>query len=289
MTLHLAAGLVASVVLAAGLLLTKGRGSALPHAHGRFFLRAIVTWIKDPVWMLGLALQTAGYALYVWALEGSPVSLLSVVMQCGIGLFVTLAVLFLGERARPLEWVALAGLFAATLMLVWSVGTNEPRSRVNPSLLTLVSIVSVVAAAATAASPRLAQSGMSAAVVSGIAFGLGSLYTKGLADELATAGGLALVARAALDPYVYLTIGANIAGLVMLQNSFHRMRGMIAMPVSSALSNVVPILGGIVAFGEHLPPQPLAASLRIAAFVLTIVAGALLSATRDRTGPAIAS
>ena len=47
-------------------------------------------------------------------------------------------------------------------------------------------------------------------------------------------------------------MAANLAGMVMLQNSFHQARGIITMPLSSALSNLVPIVGGMLAFGEGL-------------------------------------
>jgi hypothetical protein len=44
---------------------------------------------------------------------------------------------------------------------------------------------------------------------------------------------------------------------------------------------MVPILGGMIAFGERLPPDPFAAAMRIAAFALTIGAGALLAVGQD--------
>ncbi len=56
------------------------------------------------------------------------------------------------------------------------------------------------------------------------------------------------------------------------------------MPLSSALSNLVPIFGGIVAFGERLPETTPAAAMRVGAFALTIASGALLSATREAEG-----
>ncbi len=81
-----------------------------------------------------------------------------------------------------------------------------------------------------------------------------------------------------MSPYTYLTIVTNVAGLVMLQNSFAMGRGIIAMPLSSAISNVIPIAGGIAVFGEKLPGEPFAAAMRAGAFVLTIVASAALAA-----------
>src|SRR5271167_2759848 len=65
--------------------------------------------------------------------------------------------------------------------------------------------------------------------------------------------------------------------MVALQNSFSSARGIIAMPLSSALSNIVPIAGGMVAFGEGLPSESTAATMRVVAFVLTVLGSALLA------------
>ena len=94
------------------------------------------------------------------------------------------------------------------------------------------------------------------------------------------AGPVAL--RIATNPYVYGVIVTNIAGIVMLQNSFHSARGIIAMPLSSALSNLVPIAGGMLAFGERLPTDGAAAAMRVGAFALTIAAGVLLAGSREQ-------
>jgi hypothetical protein len=83
------------------------------------------------------------------------------------------------------------------------------------------------------------------------------------------------------NPYAYGMIVANIVGMVMLQNSFHSARAIIAMPLSGALSNIVPIAGGMIVFGERLPSDSTAAAMRIGAFVLTIAAGALLAGSRE--------
>ena len=48
----------------------------------------LTQWLRDPLWLGGLGLQTAGYALYVVAQAVIPVAVVSVMMQGGIGLFV---------------------------------------------------------------------------------------------------------------------------------------------------------------------------------------------------------
>jgi uncharacterized membrane protein len=278
---YLLLGVVASVLLASGLLMMKSRGEALPVASGAGMAGAIVRWFRDPMWLAGIVVETAGYALYVMALTGAPVSLLAVMMQGGIALFVVFAAISLGERADPREWTGIGGIVAAMILLGWSMESGAAQGGVEPAALMIVSGVAAAAGAAPAIYSRLRASGAAAAIASGVAFGLGSLYTKALADAFAAHGGIIAVGGILANPWLYLAIAANFAGLVMLQNAFHQARGIIAMPLSSACSNLVPIVGGMAAFGERLPAEPLGAGLRIGAFALTIGAGALLAVGKE--------
>lgn len=278
--LYLILGIVASVLLAGGLLMMKSRGEALPMASGAGMVRAIVRWFRDPMWLGGVAVETAGYALYVIALAGAPVSILAVMMQGGIALFVVFAAIFLGERANAREWIGIGGITAAMILLGWSMQGGAAQGGVEPAALIILSGAAAAVGAAPAIDARLRINGAAAAIASGAAFGLGSLYTKALADAFAAHGALAIGSILG-NPWLYLTIAANFAGMVMLQNAFHQARGIIAMPLSSACSNLVPIVGGMAAFGERLPAEPIAAGLRVGAFVLTIGAGALLAGSRE--------
>ena len=272
-------GLVASLLLASGLMMMKARAHALPMAHGRGTAGAVMAWIRDPVWIGGLAVQTAGYALYMVALAAAPVSMMAVAMQGGIALFVVLAVVLLGERARVWEWLGIGAFVVAALMLAGSLGAGAIQGPVDIEALAITSVAAVAVMLMLLAAPALRQSGAATAIASGIALGFASLYTKPLADRLAAAPDLgALVPTLLASPYSYLTIVANVAGLVMLQNSFAMGRGIIAMPLSSAISNLIPIVGGIAVFGERLPDDPRTATVRAGAFVLTIVASAALAA-----------
>ncbi len=289
MGLSLALAVAASALLAIGVLMMKSRAAALPPAHGARILAAVLAWIRDPVWLGGIGVQTAGYALYVVALAGAPVSLVAVMMQGGIGLFVLFAILFLGERASAAEWSGIGIVILAMAMLALSLRAGGAEQRARPRALVMISVILMGAAAASSGAPRLRGGGAGAAIVAGVAFGLGALYTKALTQDFLAATGSPIAGRLAGDPYLYLIGAANVAGLIALQNGFHRARGIIVMPLSSALSNVVPIFGGIFAFGERLPADPIAAAMRVGAFALTIAASVLLSASRDGAAPLIAA
>ena len=275
--LYLGLGVVASALLAAGLFMMKSRSSVLPPARGSGMLRTILIWIRDPIWIGGLGVQTIGYALYVAALSDAPVSLVAVMMQGGIALFVIFATVFLHEKASVREWAGIIGILVAMVVLGVSLTGGAAGSEAEAQALWAFSAISVGITAIPFMFARLRRNGMATAIASGVAFGLGSLYTKPLADTFVVHNGTNPMVRMFAHQWLYLVSATNIAGLILLQNSFHAARGIITMPLSSAISNVVPILGGMAAFAESLPAEPFAAFLRIAAFVLTIGSSALLA------------
>ena len=281
MILYLSLAILASALMALGLLMMKTRSTHLPMAAGANVIGAIVAWIRDPMWIGGLGVQTVGWACYVIAVSRAPVSMVAVMGQGGIALFVVASVIILGERASPREWVGIGAIVSGMLMLALSLSGGETEGAFEPATLLMFTALLTIIGLAPMAVARMNASGAAAAIFSGIAFGLGGLFTKAMTLDLAGhTGSLAL--RIVSCPYVYGVVAANIIGIVMLQNSFHSSRAIIAMPLSGALSNIVPIIGGMIVFGERLPAGSMPAAMRVGAFALTIVAGALLAGSRDQ-------
>jgi drug/metabolite transporter (DMT)-like permease len=232
------------------------------------------------MWLAGVCVQAVGWALFVTAVSHAPVSMVAVMMQGGIALFVIFSVVVTGERARLAEWAGIVAIVVGMILLAMSLSAGASQGAMSDRVLIGLTAVLAIVAAASFTRPRLARGGIAQAIGSGIAFGLASLYTKAMTDAF-EAGGAGLALRMAADPWVYSMLIANLIGMVMLQNSFHQARGIITMPLSSALSNLVPILGGMIAFGERLPSDPVAAAMRVAAFILTIAASTTLAASEE--------
>jgi drug/metabolite transporter (DMT)-like permease len=281
LSLSLLVALVASSLFALGLLMMKSRAWKLPQARGTDTLRAIVAWIRDPIWSSGLLVQALGYALFIVALAGAPISMVSVMMQGGIGLFVLFAVVFLGERARPNEWAGIAITILGMLVLGLSVSGDEVQAPAASLTMVLASAVLLAIGFIPMQLRRFRDNGVGPAILSGVIFGLATIYTKAMADTFVADAHLSWVVRIAANPYIYGVIITNIVGMVALQNSFSASRGIIVMPLSSALSNIVPIASGMILFGERLPANPVSATMRIAAFALTITGSVLLSNAQE--------
>jgi multidrug transporter EmrE-like cation transporter len=281
--IYLSLAILASVLMSLGLLMMKSRSAHLPFAAGANTIGAIVAWIRDPMWFSGLAVQTVGWVCYVIAVSRAPVSMVAVMGQGGIALFVVASVVILGERANRREWVGIGAIVFGMLMLTLSLQGGEVDGMFEPATLLMFAALLTIVGLAPMAVPRMNASGAAAAIFSGVAFGLGGLFTKAMTDDFIAAAAGSLAFRIVANPYVYALIVANIIGIVMLQNSFHSARAIIAMPLSGALSNIVPIVGGMIVFGERLPAGSIPAAMRVGAFALTIAAGALLAGSREHS------
>lgn len=281
MLLYFGLAIASSALMALGLLMMKSHAHRLPAARGSGIVRGVLAWIRDPLWIGGLGVQTLGYALYVIAIAGAPISMIAVMMQGGIALFVVFSAVFLGERAKPMEWAGIGAIVLGMILLSLSLGIGAPQSASKTPVLIELCAVLIVLGAAPFTRRRLAEGGAAQAIASGIAFGMGSLFTKAMTESFIAASSVPITLRIVANPWVYATIVVNVAGIVMLQNSFHQARAIITMPLSSALSNLVPIAGGTLAFGESLPQDPSGAAMRLSAFVLTIVASVMLATAEE--------
>src|SRR5258707_11007413 len=125
MILYLSLAIIASALMALGLLMMKTRSSHLPMAAGTNVIGAIVAWLRDPMWIGGLGVQTAGWACYVIAVSRAPVSMVAVMGQGGIALFVVASVVVLGERASPPEWAGIRAVLFGVLMVAGALSRNE--------------------------------------------------------------------------------------------------------------------------------------------------------------------
>jgi hypothetical protein len=260
---------IASTSLTVGLYFMKREADRLPSLAGGWRPAAWWAFVRDPWWLFGVGLQIAGFSLYVLALRWAPLSIVHTALNAGIALFVILTVLGLGERPRALEWVGVAVVTTALILLSLSLPSGPTASgsvrAMLPFSLGLLGL-SVLGLLVDPAPRR--PIGLS--VATGIMLGLGSVYTKGLANAPALAAALHSV-------YFPLAFGANFVGFMLMQAALQAGRGVIVMPIFSSLSNLVPIIGGIVVFSEALPQHGAAAVLRPLAFVLAIAGAGLLA------------
>ncbi len=268
-----ALAVLASTLLTVGLYFMKREAERLPSLEGGWRLQAWGAFLRNRWWLLGLALQIAGYGLYLVALRAAPLSVISAALNGGIALFVVLSVVGLGEEPRPVEWLGVV-LITGSLVMVSVLLSGAPSANTEAHGTVLFSSVVLGLAVVGIAVDQHPRRPIGLSVASGLLLGLGAVYAKSLADGDGLNG--------LLLSYLLLTVLANAVGFVLMQAAFQSGRGIVVMPLFSALSNLVPIIGGILVFGETLPTDEPGAVLRPLGFTLAILGAALLAGYGER-------
>jgi len=280
MTVFAATGVaaLASAVLTVGLYYMKREAERLPSLGGGWRAAAWWAFVRDPWWMLGVVLQIVGYALYLVALRGAPLSVVHTALNAGVAFFVVLAVFGLGERLHGLEWAGVVAVVAGLIALGASL-SGESVSTPSPHSAGAFSLALVLAAVAAAALDRTPGRALGLSVASGLILGLGGIFAKQLANAPSLSAALSSLA-------LLLTLATNMTGFALMQGAMQTGRGIVVVPIFSVLSNLVPIIGGIVVYSEPLVAEGSAGILRPLAMLLALAGAGVLGARGEVDVPA---
>ena len=210
--------------------------------------------LRDPRWLGGIGCSCAGALLQYAAMANWNLSVVQPLVALNPPVTALLCRAFLGERAPRGLWGALALALAGVALMGLSgeEAAGAPRAAVWPAVGILCALAAGLWAAGRRASPERAERLL--ALSAGAGFGLSVLLFKlawldlsgaAASGSLSDAAGAAATS-AALWLYVAVYGGAFLAS----QTALAKGRGMLVVPLSAAVGNLVPVLGGIFLFGE---------------------------------------
>jgi hypothetical protein len=245
--------------------------AALPVLCIRRPLQSALVLLRDRSWLIGFAMETGGFLLYVAALALAPLALVQSVAAGGIGVLAFFSARFtgqrLGERERRGVLFSILGLIALAVSLVGGSGEGGHGSTVA------IAVWLAATAAAALVVVTFARMAVGAAVAEGVAgglfFSLGDVSTK-----VATQGGVRFVF------VVPLIIGYTV-GTWLLQLGYQRGGALTVAGLATLLTNAVPIAAGTIVLDEPVPGG-IYGALRIVAFVAVTI-GAILLARPQKT------
>jgi len=238
----------------------------LPRLTLRHPLTSLAALFTNRRWVIAFTTGLLGWGLYIAALDLAPLSLVQATSAGGVGLL-ALLVRAGGVRLSVRERAAVAVSVGGLLLLGLSLPSGTVHSTPAGWSLPLTWVLASMLAAGVAAGPaaRLLRPGAGLALASGLLYAAGDVATK------AAVSGIRPV-------YVFAVLLPVSHGLafVSLQLAFQRGSAMATAGVSSLMTNLLPILAGIVVFQEHLPGGP-AGILRVLGFAGTVLGAALLA------------
>jgi drug/metabolite transporter (DMT)-like permease len=264
-----------------GFLLRHRGAVAAPDVDVRRPVRTVVDLFSSKWWTIGFAVAAVAWLLHVAALGFAPLSLVQAVLASGFVLLGLLAEKFFGFHLGRREWTGI-GLTTAGLALLAVTAASEPSGGGARSEYGV--------AAAIAFEGALIGLGVLLVVSHGaerVPGGRGNLLgaAAGMLFTVSHIGIKALTGSVAasdpgtwLSPWVLVVVLAFAGAFFASARSLQIGEAVPVIAITSAVSNVTAILGGVVVFGDPLGSTPAVVALRVAAFALVIVAAALIPA-----------
>ncbi len=263
----LALALLSTAALSYGFYLQHAASGRLPALALRHPIRSLSSLFSNWRWLAGFITGLGGWALYIVALRFAPLSLVQAVSAGGVGLLALLVRLGGGSLSRK-ELLAVAVSVGGLVLLGLSLSAGSGHAaRVTweaPLLWALVSVLLAGAAAVPAAAVLRPGAGLAAAA--GLLYSAGDVATKAAVNGTSPA-------------WVFwgLLLACHGLAFLALQLSFQRGSTLATAGVSTLLTNVLPILAGLVVFSEHMPAGG-AGLLRGLGFAGAVLGATLLAA-----------
>jgi hypothetical protein len=245
--------------------------AALPVLSMRRPLHSLRLLLSDRSWLVGFAMESAGFLLYAAALALASLSLVQSINAGGIGVLAYVSARMgrrqLGRRELAGVVLSVGGLLALAVSLVGGSGAGGHGSTA------LILLWLGASGAAAILVLLLGRAVLGAAVAAGIAgglfFAIGDISTK-----LVTQGGVRV-------GFLLTLVLGYLLGTVLLQLGYQAGGALTVAGVATLLTNALPIAAGTVVLDEPVPSGAYG-GLRILAFAAVTAGGVLLASPQDQ-------
>jgi hypothetical protein len=271
LALGLLLALLSTIALNVGFYVQHDAAAGLATLTLRHPLASLAALFTNRRWVIGFSTGLAGWALYIAALGLAPLSLVQATSAGGVGLL-ALLVRVGGVRLTARERVAIAAAIGGLLLIGLSLSAGAPHAvRVGWALPLAWVLISMLAAGIAAFPAAVAlRPGAGLAIASGLLYAAGDVATK--------------AAVSGIEPiYLFAVLLPACHGLafVSLQLAFQRGSALTTAGVSSLLTNLLPIVVGLLVFHERIPGG-LPGVLRAVGFAGAVLGAALLAGLEPR-------
>jgi len=258
----------------------KHRGAnAVAKVQVRHPLRSARALYSSRWFALGMAIATASWGLHVAALALAPMSVVQVALAAGVVLIAVMAERMFGFEVGPRQWVGLILTAVGLAML----GLTLPALHGAHSQFSQAAMISFEAGlfglgGLLIMGPRMGgpaeHHGIMLGAASGILFGVSDTAIKALTGITGAHGLLAL----ALSPWLAVALVASVVAFYASAKGLQDGDAVPVIAVTGTAANIAGIAGGIVVFGDPMAGGALGVTLQAFAFVLVVVASALMPA-----------
>lgn len=258
----------------------KYRGAnSVDKVEVRHPLRSARTLFSSRWFAIGMLVAAGSWTLHVGALALAPMSVVQVALAAGVVLIAVMADRMFGFKVGRRQWLGLwltaAGLVTLGLTLPAMHGAHSHFS--DPAMISfeagLFGLGGLLIMGPRMGGP-VEHHGMMLGAASGILFGVSDIAIKALTGIVGVHGPLALLA----SPWLAV---AGFASILAFYASARGLQDGDAVPViavTGTAANIAGIAGGILVFGDPMPGSAVGIIFQSLAFVLVLVAAALMPA-----------
>ena len=270
----------------------KHRGAnAVAKVQVRHPLRSAAALYSSKWFTLGMLIAVASWGLHVAALALAPMSVVQVALAAGVVLIAVMAERMFGFQVGRRQWVGLV-LTAIGLALL---GLTMPAMHGAHSQFSQAAMISFEAGlfglgGLLIMGPRMGgpteHHGIMLGAAAGILFGVSDTAIKALTGIMGAHGLFAI----ALSPWLLVALCASIVAFYASARGLQDSEAVPVIAVTGTAANIAGIAGGILVFGDPMAGGALGVTLQALAFVLVVVASALMPAPlrASRLAPATA-
>ena len=270
--LGLALAVGASLALNTGFMLQHDGVAEAPAVNPLKPFGTIASLVERRVWLLGLTLGLAGWAMHVAALSRAPLSLVQAFVAGGLALLAPIATRWFGQRLTRAEWVAVAVMASGLAGL--AIGIHEPTGQRLPAATLGIFLGGCALVAGVVAMRRGA---VALAIAGGLLYGTADTAIKALTVVDARSGlGAALV-----SPWLVAAAACTAAAFFAFQRALQIGGPVASIALMTAATYVVSIAAGIAVLSEPLGRGPIGI-VHVAAFAAVVAAAGVLAPTQAR-------
>jgi hypothetical protein len=240
--------------------------AALPALSLRHPLRSARLLVGDRAWLVGFAMESVGFLIYVAALALAPLSLVQSISAGGIGVLAFASARLQRRKLARVEIVGVSlSVFGLVALAVSLVGerAKEGGGDIGPILLWL-GATAAIAVVLVVVGRRHWGAAVANGIAGGLFFSIGDISTK-----LVTQGG-------ARVSFVVLMLLGYFLGTALLQIGYQAGGALTVAGLATLVTNALPIAAGTVVLDEPVPTG-WHGVMRLFAFA-AVVAGAVLLA-----------
>jgi len=239
---------------------------------------------------LGMIIAVASWGLHVAALALAPMSVIQVSLAAGMVFIAVMAERLFGFQVGRRQWLGLTLTAAGLVML----GLTLPAMHGAHAQFSQAGMISFEAGlfgigGLLLMGPRMGgpveHHGVMLGAAAGILFGVSDTAIKALTGITGAHGFMGLL----LSPWLMVAVLASIVAFYASARGLQDGEAVPVIAVTGTAANIAGIAGGIIVFGDPMAGSTFGVVLQALAFVLVVVASALMPAPVRATGVAASS